>query len=168
MTDARVSPWVRETTSEPGTHCRRTATRKQSWSHAPTNREHKQQTYRALCAAYQVVGLETELALKRRHHSTLNAGFAWERRSTKLGVDEELAVEQLGGRVEWRARDRRINVVLGSNSVSDSSVRRIHGGNRGERRAHAMRNQTVSSSSKPPASLKRASTSSIWSARAVS
>ena len=76
-----------------------------------------------MAGAYQVVGLETELALKRRHHGTLNAGFAWERSSAQLSVDEELAVEQLGGRVKWRARDRRINVVLGGNGVSDSTAR---------------------------------------------
>ena len=69
-----------------------------------------------------MVGLETELSLKWRHHSALNTGLAWERSSTQLGLDEELTVEKLGRGIEWRARDGRINVVLSSDGVTTNYI----------------------------------------------
>ena len=72
-----------------------------------------------------MIGLKTELSLKWRHHSALNTGLAWERSSTQLGLDEELAVEKLGGGIEWRARDGRINIVLSSNGVTTSYISQV-------------------------------------------
>ena len=65
-----------------------------------------------------MVGLQAELALKRRHDGTLDADFSWEAGATELGVDEELAVKEFRSRVEGRARDGRVNVVLCSDGVA--------------------------------------------------
>lgn len=64
-----------------------------------------------------MVRLETELALERRLHGALNTALSGEEHAAKLGVDEELAVEDRRRRVEGRARNRRVDVVLSSNRV---------------------------------------------------
>lgn len=65
-----------------------------------------------------MVGLETELALKRRLHRTLNTGLARETGAAQLSLDEELTVEESRRGVERCARDGRVNVVLRSNGMS--------------------------------------------------
>ena len=66
-----------------------------------------------------MVRLETELALERGLHGALDTALAGEERAAELSVDEELAIEDRRGRVEGCARDRRVDVVLGSNGVGD-------------------------------------------------
>ena len=66
---------------------------------------------------YSVVRLKTHFTLQRRLHGALDAAFAREERTTELGLDEELAVEDVRGRVEWGARDGRVNIVLSSDGV---------------------------------------------------
>ena len=68
---------------------------------------------------YSVVRLETEFALERRHDGSLNATFAREYDTTKLSVNEELAIEDLRCGVEGSARDSRVNVVLSSDGVGN-------------------------------------------------
>ena len=46
-----------------------------------------------------------------------------EQGALELGLDEELAVEQVRGRVERRARDRGVDVVRGGDSVPVSEER---------------------------------------------
>ena len=75
-----------------------------------------------LCAidwqsTYSVIRLEAELALERRLHRALDTTLAGEQGTTKLSVDEELAVEDRRGRVEGRARDCWVDVVLSSDRV---------------------------------------------------
>ena len=66
-----------------------------------------------------MVRLETELALERRLHGALDTSLAGEQGTTKLSVDEELAIEDLRCGVEGSARDSRVNVVLGSDGVGN-------------------------------------------------
>ena len=68
---------------------------------------------------YSVVRLETEFALERRHDGSLNATLAREYDTTKLSVNEELAIEDLRCGVEGSARDSGVNVVLGSDGVGN-------------------------------------------------
>ena len=64
-----------------------------------------------------MVRLEAELALERGHDRTLDAALAGEGRTAELSVDEELAVEDRGRRVEGRARHGRVDVVLRGDGV---------------------------------------------------
>ena len=66
-----------------------------------------------------MVGLQAELALERGHDGALNTTLAGEQDAAKLSIDEELAVEDGRSGVEGRARDRRVNVVLGSDGVGN-------------------------------------------------
>lgn len=72
---------------------------------------------RTLVAREQAVGLETELAAERRLDLTLVAAVAGEESAAELSLDEELGVEQLGGGVERRSRNGRVNVVSSSDRV---------------------------------------------------
>ena len=65
------------------------------------------------------VGLETELAGERGLNLTLVPGRSGEAGAAKLGLDEELTIEELGGRVEGRAGDARVDVVSRSDGVSE-------------------------------------------------
>ena len=65
-----------------------------------------------------VVGLETHLTAERRLDLALVACSAGEESAAELGLDEELGVEDGRGRVEGRARDRRVHEVGGSDGVS--------------------------------------------------
>ena len=47
----------------------------------------------------------------------------WEEGAPVLGLDEELGVEQVRGRVKGRARDRGVDVVRGGDSVPVSEKR---------------------------------------------
>lgn len=71
----------------------------------------------ALIARKEAVGLEAELAAERGLDLTLVAAVAGEERAAELGLDEELRVEQLGGGVEGRSRDGRVDVVGSSDRV---------------------------------------------------
>ena len=66
-----------------------------------------------------MIRLETELALERRLHGALDTSLAGEQGTTKLSVDEELAIEDLRCGVEGSARDSRVNVILGSDGVGN-------------------------------------------------
>ena len=63
------------------------------------------------------VGLKAELAAERRLDLALVATRSGEQRAAELSLDEELRVENLGCRVEWRARDRRVDLIGGRDSV---------------------------------------------------
>ena len=72
-----------------------------------------------------MVRLKTELSLERGLSDALNTALANEARSAKLGLDEELAVHDGRGRVEWSVRHGRVDVVLGSNGVSNQEPGRL-------------------------------------------
>ena len=72
---------------------------------------------RARIAREQVVRLQPHLALERGLDLTLVPARAGEESATELGLDEELGVEELGGRVEGRARNRRVDEVGRSDRV---------------------------------------------------
>ena len=61
--------------------------------------------------------METKLAVERGLDLTLQAALAGEGRAAELGLDEELRVEDSGRRVEGRARDRRVDLVGGTDGV---------------------------------------------------
>ena len=56
-------------------------------------------------------GLETKLAVERGLDLTLVAAGSGEERTTKLGLNEELGVKELGSRVEGGSRDGGVDVV---------------------------------------------------------
>ena len=80
----------------------------------------------------------------------------WEEGALELGFNEELGVEQVGGRVEGRTRDRGVDVVGRSDGVPiqclDVSTR-----SRSPNiwATYEARRATTSAGVKPPASLKR-------------
>ncbi len=58
-----------------------------------------------------MVGLEPHLAAKRGRHLALLAAHTGECLPAELGLDEELGIEDLRGRIEGRARDRGVHPV---------------------------------------------------------
>ena len=64
-----------------------------------------------------MVRLQTHLAAEGRGHRTLDAALAGEGLAAQLRLEEELGVEDLGRRVEWRARDGRVDEVSGGDGV---------------------------------------------------
>ena len=72
-----------------------------------------------------MVRLEAELALEWGLHGTLDTALAGEERAAKLRLDEELSVKDARSRVEWRARDGRVDVVLSGNGVARNEVYQI-------------------------------------------
>ena len=72
----------------------------------------------ARVAGELAVGLETDLAGEGGLDLTLVGAGSGEERTAELGLDEELGVEDGRGRVEGRARDRRVDEVGGSDGVS--------------------------------------------------
>ena len=65
----------------------------------------------------EMIRLQTHLATERGRHLAVDTALSGERLATELGLDEELGVEDSGGRVEGRARDRVVDAVGCSNSV---------------------------------------------------
>ena len=65
----------------------------------------------------QVVRLEAQLAVQRGLDLALVPARAGEDRAPELGLDEELGVEELGGRVEGRAGDGGVDVVSGGDGM---------------------------------------------------
>ena len=74
------------------------------------------------------VGLETELAVERRLDLALVAARAGEQRAAELGLDEELRVEELGGGVEGRSGDGRVDVVGSRDGVRSQERDDLGGG----------------------------------------
>ena len=72
---------------------------------------------RARVARELRVGLEAQLAVQRGLDLALVPARAGEDRAPELGLDEELGVEELGGRVEGRAGDGGVDVVGGGDGV---------------------------------------------------
>ena len=99
------------------------------------------------------VGLETKLAVERGLDLTLVAAGSGEERTTKLGLDEELGVKELGGRVEGGSRDGGVDVVSRSNGVAVNklSIR----SDSYDYFTYEARRATTSAGVKPPASLNR-------------
>ena len=64
-----------------------------------------------------MVRLQPELALQRAQDRTLDATLAVDSRAAELRVDEELAIENRRRRVERRARDTWIDVILCGDGV---------------------------------------------------
>ena len=64
-----------------------------------------------------MVRLQPELALQRAQDRALDAALAVDSRAAELRVDEELAIENCRRRVERRARDARIDVILCGDGV---------------------------------------------------
>ena len=63
------------------------------------------------------IGLETDLAAKRRLDFTLVAPSSGEERTAELSLDEELGVEDLRSGVEGRAWDRGVDLVGSGDGV---------------------------------------------------
>ncbi len=71
----------------------------------------------AAVARDEEVGLQAHLARDRGDDLALRAAHAGEGLPDELRLDEELGVEDLRGRVEGRARDRRVHPVGGRDGV---------------------------------------------------
>ena len=74
------------------------------------------------------VRLETDLAADRGLDLALVAPRAGEERAAELGLDEELGVEELGGGVEGRSGDGRVDVVGGGDGVRSEERDDLGGG----------------------------------------
>ena len=74
------------------------------------------------------VGLKAELAAERRLDLALVATRSGEQRAAELSLDEELGVEELGGRVEGRSGDGRVDVVGSRDGVRGEECNDLGGG----------------------------------------
>ena len=64
------------------------------------------------------VGLETNFTVEGGERFTLVSGGSREEGSLELGLDEELRVKDVGGRVEGRSGNGFVNVIGGSDRVA--------------------------------------------------
>ena len=84
---------------------------------------------------------ETELAAEGRLDLADVRAVAGEERALEERLNEELRVERAGGRVERRAGDRRVDLVLGGDGVRGEEVDDLDGGE--ARVAHAREDLVV-------------------------